>query len=103
MIKLFCKPARLHELLLQLAELLIQQVIRLVNEANDCIGGGFRRVFEIGPSSLSPGSFRSEMVVDYAVKLQSSVATNCLSAPDCGDDKYQGVDQENPSQSERSR
>jgi hypothetical protein len=43
--QLFRKPALFTELLIELAQLLVQQVIRLVNEADQGIRCGFRSAF----------------------------------------------------------
>jgi len=45
----FPQPAIFYKVLLQFAQLPVQQVICLVDEAEDCVGGGFRRRgFDIG-------------------------------------------------------
>src|SRR5262245_52066869 len=44
-VKPFCKSTFFHELLFKLAQLLMQKVIRLMNQAHQCVGGDLRRGF----------------------------------------------------------
>jgi len=57
-VEFFGEPAVFEELLVELSELLVEQVVGLVNQADQGVGGGFRGAFDktligrIGPIGL---------------------------------------------------